>query len=236
MTDGATSLLIAAWLTGVASGGHCLAMCGGIVGMLGVRAQPAGAAYALVLAAHVGRVTSYAIVGGLAGFAGSAVADFVLGAQALGVLRLAAALLTIVIGLQLILGRSLLRPLERGGATLWRHMAPHVRGWLPPRTPLRALSVGAVWGFIPCGLVYAELAVATAAGSALNGALIMAAFGLGTAMSLSVVAAVLQAVGLARLQRRTSGALLLLFGVWIALPVVLPNSHVESASVHSHAH
>ncbi|MGH8678420.1 MAG: sulfite exporter TauE/SafE family protein, partial [Burkholderiales bacterium] len=48
----------------------------------------------------------------------------------------------------------------------------------------RALAVGARWGWIPCALVYAVLATALVAGSAGQGAVLMAAFGLGTLPSL----------------------------------------------------
>jgi sulfite exporter TauE/SafE len=44
----------------------------------------------------------------------------------------------------------------------------------------RALGVGLLWGFLPCGLVYSALATAFAAGSAVAGGVWMAAFALGT--------------------------------------------------------
>ena len=47
-------------------------------------------------------------------------------------------------------------------------------------TPARAALFGAVWGWIPCGLVYATLLSAMSAGGALTGALVMLAFGIGT--------------------------------------------------------
>jgi uncharacterized protein len=50
----------------------------------------------------------------------------------------------------------------------------------PPRTRLQAYATGLLWGWIPCGMVYAALPLALTAGNALYGALIMAGFGLGT--------------------------------------------------------
>jgi hypothetical protein len=80
---------------------------------------------------------------------------------------------------------------------------------------------------LPCGLVYAELAVAAAAGSPIAGALVMAFFGLGTIVSLSVLGALMQAIGLGRMPRQASGALLLLFAIWTVLPLLqrTPMSH-----------
>ena len=123
------------------------------------------------------------------------------------------------IGVQLLLGRALLAPLERAGAVVWRRLAPLLKPLLPPRDPLRALAVGALWGWLPCGLVYAQLSVAGTAGGALQGGLVMALFGLGTSVGLTALSALLQSLGLARLPRQAAGALLVLFGAAMLLPV-----------------
>jgi sulfite exporter TauE/SafE len=244
MTDLHPGLLLAAWLAGLAGGsGHCLGMCGGIVGMLGIRQRAGAAGYATLLTAHLGRVGGYALAGGFVGLLGSSLAGAALGTQGLVALRGAAAVLVLLLGLQLLLGQPLLSGLERQGAKLWRPIAPLVRRWLPPRTPLHALAVGALWGFLPCGLVYAELAVAAASGSALGGALVMASFGLGTVLALSVVSTLLHSIGLARLPRQASGALLLVFGLWTAVPLFMPHDHAAQPAAgagapagHSHHH
>lgn len=214
------ALLLAAWLTGLAgSGGHCLGMCGGIVGALGVRQRPGFAGFAVVSAAHLGRVLSYTIAGAIAGLVGATAITTLFGAPGLVVLRVVAAVLVGVIGLQLLLGRALLASLERGGAFVWRRLAPLLKPLLPPRDPLRALAVGALWGWLPCGLVYAQLSVAAAAGGALAGGLVMALFGLGTSVGLTALSALLQSLGLARLPRQAAGVLLVLFGVAIVIPL-----------------
>jgi uncharacterized protein len=215
------ALLLAAWLTGLAgSGGHCLGMCGGIVGALGVRQRPGLAGFGVLVAAHLGRVASYSVAGALAGLLGAAAITTLFGGNGIVVLRVAAAVLIAAIGLQLLLGRALLAPLERAGALLWRRLSPLLKPLLPPRDPLRALAVGAVWGWLPCGLVYAELSVAATSGGALSGALVMALFGLGTSVGLTALSALLQSLGLARLPRQAAGALLLLFGIALLLPLI----------------
>jgi sulfite exporter TauE/SafE len=103
---------------------------------------------------------------------------------------------------------------------VWRRLAPLLKPLLPPRDPLRALAVGALWGWLPCGLVYAQLSVAAAAGGALRGALAMAVFGLGTSVGLTALSALLQSLGLARLPRQAAGMLLVLFGVALLLPLL----------------
>lgn len=69
---------------------------------------------------------------------------------------------------------------ERLGSKLWRYLQPLGRRFLPVTRWRGAFAVGLLWGWLPCGLVYAALALALAAGGALAGALIMLAFGLGT--------------------------------------------------------
>jgi sulfite exporter TauE/SafE len=230
-------LLMAAWLTGLAgSGGHCLGMCGGIVGALGVREGQGSRGFGVLAAAHLGRVLGYVVAGASVGFLGAASFGALLGASGAPVLRLCAALLIAATGLQLVLGRPLLGALERGGARFWRRLAPLARSLLPPRDAGQALAVGALWGFLPCGLVYAQLAVAAASGSASAGAAVMAAFGLGTSVGLSALSALLQSLGLARVPRRAAGGLLLLFAVAMVVPIAAPWLTAPEAAGHAHTH
>lgn len=55
---------------------------------------------------------------------------------------------------------------------------------MPIKTPTQALLYGMLWGWLPCGLVYVVLLMSITAGSALQGALMMAVFGLGTLPSM----------------------------------------------------
>ena len=227
MTEFDVGLVLAAWLTGLAGGsGHCIGMCGGILGALGIGQGKGWRGTLLNASAHLGRVTSYSIAGALVGVLGTGVIVGLFGDSGIVVLRGLAAVLIFLIGLQLLLGKPLLSRLEQGGARFWRLLAPGMTRLLPPRDPLSAFGVGALWGWLPCGLVYAELAVAAAAGGPVAGALVMGFFGLGTIVSLSVLSALMYAIGLGRVPRRASGALLLLFAVWSALPLL----HITGAS------
>ncbi len=51
---------------------------------------------------------------------------------------------------------------------------------IPVNSPAKALSLGVIWGWLPCGLVYSTLTWALASGSIVSGASIMLFFGLGT--------------------------------------------------------
>ncbi|HBG50914.1 MAG TPA: hypothetical protein DDW89_03775, partial [Gammaproteobacteria bacterium] len=63
---------------------------------------------------------------------------------------------------------------------LWRRIGPLARRFDPRRSAAQALAFGALWGWIPCGLVYSALLTALVSGSATAGASIMLAFGFGT--------------------------------------------------------
>jgi uncharacterized protein len=173
-----SALAAAALVAGFLGGVHCIGMCGGIAGALSAAAR--GPALRRQAAFNLGRIGSYAVAGALAGGLGSVV-------QALGPVNAAQTALFIVANLFMVLlglyvagwGRSLLR-LESAGGALWRRIEPLRRHFLPIDSDARAIGAGAVWGWIPCGLVYSMLALALASGSAAAGAGVLAAFGIGT--------------------------------------------------------
>jgi len=166
---------------GLASGVHCVGMCGGIVAAFDGRVIPIreSGARQRRLAFNFGRISTYAAAGAVSGTLGAA-------AYAAGVLRLqetlqlATSAMLVLIGLYLAGAGRLLAPLEALGAPLWRRLQPMAARLLPARTLPQAYLAGLVWGWLPCGMVYAALAAATFSGSAFAGALGMAVFGLGT--------------------------------------------------------
>ncbi|HSD42644.1 MAG TPA: sulfite exporter TauE/SafE family protein [Burkholderiales bacterium] len=215
-----TELATSAFIVGLLGGVHCVAMCGGIVGALNlhgrhgdsVRLGSGGAAVAgavglamqapIHLAYSAGRVASYAVAGAIAGGVGgtAAMLETVLPAQV--ALAVVANGLVVLLGLYLAgLGRAV-AGLERWGTALWRRVSQLGGRFLPADTVPRALGMGAVWGWLPCGLVYSVLALALLSGSATRGALVMLAFGLGTVPN--VLAAGL-AVGALRSSLRRRG-------------------------------
>ena len=120
------------------------------------------------------------MAGAIAGALGTTLQALGLVQQAGLGLRLAAGLVMVVVGLYLAgLGRAL-RWLEKAGEPLWRRIAPLARSLVPVRTPFHAVALGLLWGWMPCGLVYAALAAAVTSGSSLAGLATMLAFGAGT--------------------------------------------------------
>ena len=208
-------LLGSALVLGLLGGGHCLGMCGGLMGALTLAIPPEqrGRRLRLLLAYNLGRILSYASAGLMLGLAGWAVAS----SPAALALRVVAALLLIAMGLYLAGWWSGLTRIEALGRGLWRHIQPLASRLLPVSSLPRALLLGALWGWLPCGLVYSTLLWAASQGHAGYSAALMLAFGVGTWP-------VLLATGLAAervntlLKRRSvrvaGGVLVMLFGIW----------------------
>jgi sulfite exporter TauE/SafE len=168
----------AALLAGLFGGVHCLAMCGGLaVGFAAPRGQ-APLRHALLL--NAGRIGGYVLAGAIVGGFGSAL---------LGVARQPALALAMrsLVGLVLLLAAlRLLQPrraawLGRPAQWAWRRLQPLREGVLARAGAARPLALGLFWGWLPCGLSTTLLAAAWLGASAAHGALLMLAFGLGTA-------------------------------------------------------
>ncbi len=214
-------LLISALILGLLGGGHCLGMCGGLMGALTLAIPPEqrGRRLQLLLAYNLGRILSYATAGLLFGLAGWAVAS----SPAAMLLRIVAGLLLISMGLYLGGWWSGLTRIEAIGRGLWRHIQPVASRLLPVSSLPRALLLGALWGWLPCGLVYSTLLWAASQGDALDSGLLMLAFGLGTwpvLLATGMAAERLTALLRRRGVRMTGGLLVVLFGLW-----TLPGPH-----------
>lgn len=214
-------LLVSAVILGLLGGGHCLGMCGGLMGALTLAIPPEQRSrrFRLLVAYNLGRILSYACAGLLIGMAGWAVAN----SPAVMVLRIIAALLLIAMGLYLAGWWSGLTRIEALGRGLWRHIQPFASRLMPVSTLPRALLLGALWGWLPCGLVYSTLLWAASQGNALDSGLLMLAFGLGTwpvLLATGMAAERLTAVLRKRNVRMAGGLLVILFGLW-----TLPGPH-----------
>jgi uncharacterized protein len=227
--------LFAALLLGLAAGGHCLVMCGGIAAALGLATAPGrnGRPRALyVVGYQVGRVLAYALVALALGGAFGALAGAFATEAVQRTLRIVAALALVAAAL-VAFGR--LRDVGAGfvGRRIWPKLAPLGRKLLPVTSLPRAVGFGMVWGFMPCGFVYTVLTLATLQLDAWRAAATMLMFGLGTAPAM--LAAVFGARSLATFGSRTAmrrgagvvllaGATLTLTGPWLvaAVPALHP--------------
>lgn len=204
---------ISLFVVGLLGGVHCIGMCGGIVGALSLGQS---GRLSLQLAYNAGRIFSYCAAGALAGWVGEGVA---VAAQWPGRLLLfvVANLMLIAMGAYLLGAVRPLALLEALGGRFWRRLQPLTRRYLPVRNWRQALPLGALWGWLPCGLVYSALTTAMASGSPAKGTLTMLAFGLGTLPNLllaGVLLTTMQAVVRQRWLRGLAGVLVLAFGLY----------------------
>lgn len=208
--------LISAFIVGLLGGGHCVGMCGGIVSAVTLSLPGQRPKTPFLLAYNAGRIASYGLAGVLAGLIGASsfFLDHVLPVERL--LYGLASLMLVVLGLYLAgLWQGVL-VLERLGGVIWKRVQPLTKQLLPLRSAPQALVLGLVMGWLPCGLVYSVLVAALATGSALQGGLLMLAFGLGTLpvlLTMGLAAVRLKGFLQQSWVRRLSGLLVLGFGL-----------------------
>ncbi len=171
-------------LGGLLGSSHCLGMCGGFALSVGLGASHWRANLLRQLIYTLGRVTTYMFLGAVAGFAGWRLTRWPAG----GVLIQAG--LALLAGVWLIwqgvessgLWRRLTRGRKPGAVGLPLCSATSVlSAFLQSNRPHDMLVAGVLTGFLPCGLVYAYLALAASTTHPVWGALTMGLFGLGTA-------------------------------------------------------
>lgn len=183
--------LLSAFIIGLMGSGHCMGMCGGITTMFTTSLSRQSKRYPFyILSYNVGRILSYSLIGALAGLTGSLAAKNI--GLPLAGLRLIAGVFLILLGLYIGQWLMWITKIEMLGKGLWKLISPFSRKLLPVDSINKALLLGALWGWLPCGLVYSTLTWSLASGSALSGFLIMMCFGLGTlpallTMSFSVI-------------------------------------------------
>jgi sulfite exporter TauE/SafE len=215
-------VLAAAFITGFLGSAHCFGMCGGISGLFAVSASVTSLRAQLpkALMYNFGRVLSYAILGSVVALLGKTTVALI--PKITAPVRLASGILIILVGLQLAFGWRILAPLESAGAKLWNRIAPKAKGLVPVETATQALGLGLIWGWLPCGLVYSVLLLATTTAEPASGALVMVAFGLGTLPAM--LATGMSASKLAQFmsgKRLGAGLLIIVLGLaTIAMPVM----------------
>lgn len=173
-----------AFTTGLLGSGHCIGMCGGLVSALGLHANGRQAGFGFHLLYNLGRTLSYTLVGLIVGWLGStlfyahSLLDFS------RYLLIGTDLMIILAGLGTagLFSRLSLSRLEFAAPLqCLSHASARLQQW---PSAVKALPLGLLFGFLPCGFLYAMFLMAAQSARALDGALIMLAFGLGTLPSL----------------------------------------------------
>ncbi len=174
-----TSMVLTALFMGLVGGPHCLAMCGAACTGIASAAGPQATRALWVFQAS--RIVGYAALGGVV--AATVAGLGWLGAQT-GVLRPVWTMFhvaAILLGLALVWQARQPAWVDGVAQRIWRQAKPRIQA-MGQRAPL---LLGLGWALMPCGLLYSALLVASLSADALSGALIMAAFAAGSAVSMA---------------------------------------------------
>ncbi|WP_301584329.1 sulfite exporter TauE/SafE family protein [Halomonas alkaliantarctica] len=173
--------LLAAFVFGLMGGAHCIGMCGGIMSALTFAVPPSMRHPArmggLLVSYNAGRILSYMVAGASVAALGTLIS---LSPNARIALQAFAAVMLILMALYIANWWKGLLKVEAVGRYLWRYIEPVGRRLMPVVHLPQAFALGALWGWLPCGLVYSMLAWSLAIADPIDGALLMGAFGLGT--------------------------------------------------------
>lgn len=168
-----------AFVGGLLGSSHCIGMCGGFAVSIGIGKRPPASNLWRQCVYSAGRTTTYAFLGAVAGFCGLRLTS-----HSLQLVQVQAAL-SFVAGLALIV-----QGLHSAGWLSWGRTSGSAspclaKSFFAPFLTAPGLHnvfiAGLLTGLLPCGLVYAYLALAASSRDLAAGAALMVAFGAGTA-------------------------------------------------------
>jgi uncharacterized protein len=177
------------FVTGLVGGfAHCGPMCGPFV-LAQTAATPAFRRLTgvLLLPYHLGRATTYAMLGAVVATVGGSVVAAEPLHDGLAVPMLLAGCLFLGQAVVRLAPGARWRQAEALSARCAAGLAYLARRFIADPSPAGRFVLGAILGFLPCGFLYAALAAAAATQNAAAGAAAMGGFALGTVPSLALV-------------------------------------------------
>jgi len=180
---------LAGLIAGLSASVHCLAMCGGIAAAIAIRSGPQSSGAMrrvnVLIQAQGARITVYILLGAAAGFAGWGFHEAGPPETARSIARWLSALVLAAAAFSVleipVFGGAGARIAGRLTSPMTRRLH-HLHRFGPA-------GLGLAWGLIPCAMVYLATFYAGLTGSPVQGALVMAGFGLGTVPALTALAA-----------------------------------------------
>ena len=173
-----TSMAVTALFMGLVGGPHCVAMCG--AACTGIARAAGSSGTRALLGFQASRLLGYALFGAFAAGSVQGLAWLGTHTAVLRPLWTSFHVAALLLGLVLLLQARQPAWIDGLGQGIWRRARP-VMARLGPRAPV-VLGLG--WALMPCGLLYSALLVASLTANAVEGAVVMALFCLGTSVSL----------------------------------------------------
>jgi uncharacterized protein len=179
-----TTLALSALLMGLAGGPHCMAMCGAACAGLTRLGGPSQSRS--LWAFQAGRLVGYSAAGAAAAFAVQSLGWLTTNTAALRPVWTLFHLAVLAWGLMLLAQARQPMWVSSAGRSIWSRVRPvaAARGGV--------FATGALWAFMPCGLLYSALLVASLSGGPLEGAVSMALFAMGSGLSLAMAPSLLK--------------------------------------------
>jgi len=168
-------MLWTALVLGLAGSFHCIGMCGPIAFVIPVdRSSKTKLIYQTFLY-HIGRLVSYSLIGLLFGLVGKGLylAGF---QQRLSILVGLVMIALVLMPISIFNRYNFSKPLYKIIAQVKQQLGIYLK----KKSNRAIFSIGFFNGFLPCGLVYMALIGSISAGNAVQGALYMILFGMGT--------------------------------------------------------
>ncbi len=184
------TLIITSFLVGFLGSMHCVGMCGGLVTTLTMSRPKIW--WSGLMSYQLGRIATYTFLGLIAGMIGMAITQVPWFAGMQRILTWIAGILMIIFGLNLAgwlpdpFVKMMAKFTKIIGLTSW------IQSATSSRMPMSWFMVGLFNGLLPCGLVYAGLALSLTSGNIALSAAMMFAFGLGTVPAMTLVPVVLK--------------------------------------------
>ena len=236
LMEAITGYYITAFLLGLFSTVHCISMCGSIIGALTLslpvqirRSRRRMLPY--VFYYNLGRLLSYSLAGIIVGLF-----SFTLTTQTNGhiIIKYTSMIIMIAMGFYLAGWFPRFAKIEQVGAHIWKKLQPLGKKLIPVQTLSQACLLGMIWGWLPCGLVYAALAVAATSSQPIDASMVMLAFGAGTlpgVMSIGLFTEFLTSMARMKPLRRIAGISIIAISISTSL---LPIYHNDNYDNHFH--
>jgi len=235
-----TTSYLVAFTMGLFSSMHCIGMCGSIIGTLTLSLSPEIRSkktllFPFVFNYNIGRITSYTMAGALAGIIESLITMPMGEINGHRLLQLLSAAIMTGAGLYIAGWFPRFAYIEKIGLRFWKKIEPFGRKLIPVKSRTQAYLFGIVWGWLPCGLVYAALALAATAGDVSKSALTMLSFGLGTlpaVMGVGIMTGILTRLSRMQHFKQAIGLFMIALALLAAMPWLNPMAITTHTAMH----